>query len=85
MRGPGTNEDQIKSLTEKMDEDGVNEAKTIVETYNPNTIALAYKLMRVKVAKNKLPKSVIKLIEGLSDEDAEIVRTKLANAEVKVQ
>ena len=85
MRGPGTNEDQIKSLTEKMEEDGINEAKAIVETYSQNTITLAYKLMRVKTATNKLPKSVSKLIEGLSEEDADIVRKKLTQVQVKVQ
>lgn len=79
-RGPGTNEEQIASLRAKLDEKDIVEADNIVTAYNPDVIRLAYKLMRINETASKLPKSVTKLLGGLSKEDAELVRNKLETA-----
>lgn len=77
-RGPGTNDDQIKSLEEKLDATDVALADQIVVKHSNAVVTLAYKKMRVEVAKNKpLPKAVTKALDNLSEEDAAIVRKKL--------
>lgn len=83
MRGPGTNVEQIARLKEKAGDSGLVVAEGIVRDLSPNVIALAYKLMRVNTAKNKLPKNVDKMLSNLSEKDAEMVRGKLAEAHIR--
>ncbi len=80
MRGPGTNEQQIEALREKIGDAGILSAEKIVGDYQPEVIALAYKLTRVGAAKNKLPKSVTKLLDKLPEEKREAVRETLVGA-----
>lgn len=83
MKGPGTNEDQIKTLRAKMNEDDENVAISLVEKFSSNVITLAYKLMRVKVSEEKLPKAVMNLLDNLSEKDATEVRAKLVLAHTR--
>lgn len=76
-KGPRTNEEQIKALREKLGEKESTEAEVMVDTFNPDIIALAYKLTRVNPTK-MLPKAVSKLLDQMSSEDAKVVREKLA-------
>lgn len=78
-RGPGTNEEQIASLRDKVGEDGVSSAEAIVKTHAPEVIALAYKMTRN--TPKGLPKNVERLIGNLSDDDAKLVRDKLTQAQ----
>lgn len=80
MRGPGTNEQQIEALKVKVGGPGIHGAEKIVSDYYPDVIALAYKLTRVSAAKNKLPKSVTKLLDKLPEEEAKAVRETLVGA-----
>ncbi len=77
MKGPGTIEQQIEKLRSKMKSGDIADAAEIVCNFSSDTIALAYKTMRINEKKNKLPKSVAKLLNKLPDEDAELVRNKL--------
>jgi len=77
-RGPGTKEEQIASLRDKVGEDGVSSAESIVNMHTPEVIALAYKMTRNTT--KGLPKHVERLISNLSDEDAKLVRDKLTQA-----
>lgn len=80
-KGPGTNEEQIKSLQRNLVANDQQKAMSIVSDYTPDIITLAYKLMRANVAKNKLPKAVTKLLDNLpSKEDAKRIRDKLVQA-----
>lgn len=79
-KGPGTNKEQIEALEKGMGESPIKEAHSIMGKFHPDVITLAYKLMRVNVAKNKLPKAVTKLLDGLPKEDAEVIRGKLVQA-----
>jgi hypothetical protein len=76
-KGPGTNEEQIASLRTKMSTDNVTIAERLAADTDPNVLTLAYKLKRVQMSRDKLPKTVSKLLSGLSKEDAELVRSKL--------
>lgn len=78
-KGPGTNVEQIRKLREKVGKDGVSNAEDLVANFDSDVLALAYKITRAD-AKRKLPASVSKLIDNLSDEDAAIVRDKLVTA-----
>lgn len=80
MKGPGTNAEQIRKLKAKMVLGDVDRANSIVKDNRPDTISLAYRLMRANVVKNKLPKTIIKLLDNLPEDDAKIVRNKLAQA-----
>lgn len=80
MRAPGTNEQQIKALGEKVGDAGVKTANEITHMHHPDIIALAYKVTRVSTAKNKLPKSVTKLLSNLTEKEAEAVRRTLVGA-----
>lgn len=82
-RGPGTNEEQIASLREKLGEGGEQKAMEIVNGHTPDVITLAYKLMRISVKSNKLPKNVNTMLGNLSEEDAALVREKLVSAKMK--
>ena len=79
-KGPGTNEHQIKVLQGKVGEEGQRAADAIMASPEPEVIALAYKRTRANATKSKLPKSVTKRLGNLSDEDAALVRSKLASA-----
>ena len=76
-KGPGTNEDQVKSLQTKVGDAGVKKADVIISQYPPEVIALAYKKVRINATKHKLPKSITNMLGKLSDADAAIVRSKL--------
>lgn len=79
-RGPGTNEEQIESLRSKMAVRDTQQAEQIAVDCSPSVLSLAYKLMRASASKDKLPKSVTKLLGNLSEEDGEIVRGLLVQA-----
>jgi len=76
-KGPGTNEEQVISLKAKMNSDKVTIAERLAADTDSNVLTLAYKLKRVRMSKDKLPKTVTKLLDGLSEEDAKLVRNKL--------
>lgn len=77
-KGPGTNADQINSLRERMSEEDVKAAQSFSNNSNPDVVTLAYRLMRSKVkGQRKLPKALTNLLAGMSDEDANAIRTKL--------
>jgi hypothetical protein len=75
-RGPGTNEEQIVVLKQKLGKDGVEAAEALVESEGTDVIALAYKLTRQNVQK-KLPKTVRDLIKKLPAKDGYEVLNKL--------
>lgn len=81
MRGPGTNEQQIETMKEKMGKDSIEQAHSIVEKYDTDIIKLAYKITRTNTVKNELPKSVTRLLDNLSEEDAKSVRGMLVQAQ----
>lgn len=75
-RGPGTNEEQMKTLRERMTNSEVKDADSIRDGYHPDVISLAHKMSR-QAAKKKLPMSVSKLIAKLPSDQADEVRTRL--------
>jgi len=77
-KGPRTNEEQIKALREKMGEKMSAEAEVMADTFDPDVVTLAYKLMRANAAKGKLPKAVTKLLDQLPSENAKAIRSQLA-------
>lgn len=80
-RGPGTNEEQVESLSSKLSEEDIAAAHDIVDNNSKGVVTLAYKLMRIETAKNKpLPKAVDKALANLPTEDAADIREKLENA-----
>ena len=83
MRGPGTSEDQIKALQEKLGDDGVSRATSIVNNNDQDIVTLSYRLMRANIHKNRLPKSVNKLLENLPAKEASNIRDQLVAANTK--
>ncbi len=78
-RGPGNNAEQIKSLEEKVGDDGVGHAKDIIGSYSVDEIALAYKMTRTSTAR-KLPKAVENLLLGFPEDRASKMREELLAA-----
>lgn len=79
-QGPGTSAEQIKKLQDKLGMTGMEKATSIVDNHSPDEVTLAYKLMRTNVTRDKLPKSVSRLLENLSEEEASEIRSKLVEA-----
>jgi len=76
-KGPGTNEEQIATLRGKLSNNDVAVAEKMAEQYSVQVLTLACKLRREQENQNRLPKAVAKALDGLSKEDAELVRSKL--------
>lgn len=81
-KGPGTNEEQVLRLREKVRDDGIKEADSIVSQFSSEVIALAYKITRISASRDKLPANVNKMLGNLSEEDAEKARKLLVGAKV---
>lgn len=76
-KGPGTNEQQIKSLQTRLSPADQQKAMSIARDFTPDVITLAYKLARQEAKKNKLPKSVSDMIAKLPPEEAKEMRDRL--------
>lgn len=79
-KGPGTNEEQVLRLREKVGDGGIEKADSIVNQFSSEVIALAYKITRISASRDKLPASVTKMLGNLSEEDAKTARNLLVGA-----